>query len=94
MGQSPGGTDVVLGPVCPVVGSGMAGGLLYLLDEDRVAEKLHDDVTAAPLDEGDGTSLRALLEEHARETGSPRAQALLADWPAAAARFVRVAPRA
>ena len=36
--------------------------------------------------------LRALLEEHRAATGSARAETLLADWPAAAARFVQLAP--
>jgi glutamate synthase domain-containing protein 3 len=36
--------------------------------------------------------LYALLEEHLAATGSPRAEALLTDWPAAAARFVHLAP--
>ena len=41
---------------------------------------------------GAWTELRALLEEHARETGSARAKALLADFRAACARFACVVP--
>jgi glutamate synthase (ferredoxin) len=36
--------------------------------------------------------LHTLLEAHAEHTGSAIAHTLLADWPASAARFVRVAP--
>ncbi len=36
--------------------------------------------------------MRELLERHRDLTGSERAAELLADWPASAARFVRVIP--
>jgi hypothetical protein len=42
--------------------------------------------------EADEAQLRTLLEEHAAHTGSLRAKALLADWPAARAAFWKVAP--
>jgi len=38
--------------------------------------------------------LHSLLEAHAEHTGSAIARTLLADWPAATTRFIRVAPRA
>jgi glutamate synthase domain-containing protein 3 len=37
--------------------------------------------------------LRGLIEEHARATGSARAQAILADWEAALGEFVKIMPR-
>ena len=40
----------------------------------------------------DAERLRILVERHARLTGSARAHALLADWPAALSRFVKVLP--
>ncbi|MBN9570731.1 MAG: hypothetical protein J0H30_06675 [Alphaproteobacteria bacterium] len=40
----------------------------------------------------DAERLRILVERHARLTGSARAKALLADWPAALSRFVKVLP--
>ena len=43
--------------------------------------------------DADEALLRTLLEEHAAHTGSLRAKALLADWPAARAAFWKVAPR-
>src|SRR6185369_6178688 len=83
-----GGVGVVLGPVGPVVASGLTGGTVYLLDEDGVAQKVHKDARAVPLDEGDAAALRAIVEEHRRETGSTRAASLLARW--GEARFVKV----
>jgi glutamate synthase (NADPH/NADH) large chain len=41
----------------------------------------------------DGERLRVLLERHHLHTGSKRARALLDDWPASAARFIKVMPR-
>jgi len=40
----------------------------------------------------DAARLRILVERHHRHTGSARAAALLADWPAALAHFVKVTP--
>jgi glutamate synthase (ferredoxin) len=78
-----GGTGVVIGPVGPVVGSGMTGGIVYLLDEDgETARKVHKDARTAPLDADDITQLRAILEDFAAETGSERARAILADFNA------------
>jgi glutamate synthase domain-containing protein 3 len=67
----------------------MTGGVVYLLDEDgTAADRLHKDVVgkAATMDD---PVLRGLVEEHARETGSPRAAALLASGGT----FLRVAPK-
>jgi glutamate synthase domain-containing protein 2/glutamate synthase domain-containing protein 3 len=88
-----GGVGVVLGSLGPVVGSGLTGGVLYLLDEGNLRGLLHPDVMAAPLEAGHAGELRALLEEHAGETGSAVARALLDDWTNAAARFLRVCSR-
>ena len=43
-------------------------------------------------DSEDGDAVRELLERHRDLTGSDRAAELLADWPAAASRFVSVIP--
>jgi len=83
-----GGVGVVLGPVGPVVASGLTGGALYLLAEGGAASRVHKDARAVPLDEADGAALRALVAEHAAETGSARAKALLDRWDPS--RFVKV----
>jgi glutamate synthase domain-containing protein 2/glutamate synthase domain-containing protein 1/glutamate synthase domain-containing protein 3 len=85
-----GGVGVVLGPVGPIVGSGLTGGTLYLWNEDDVARKVHADARTEPLTLEDGALLEAIVQEHARETGSARAQALLDDWTNARERFVKV----
>jgi glutamate synthase domain-containing protein 3 len=90
-----GGVGVVLGPVGPVLGSGMTGGTVWVHEADRkrIEERLHKESvqaqtgTAEELDE-----LRALVEAHATETQSPLAKALLADWAAASARFLKIVP--
>lgn len=86
-----GGVGVVLGPVGPVVGSGLTGGALFLLDEDGLTrEKVHKDAKVLPMDEADAARLRALIEEHLRETGSEKARALLATWEESRGRFLKV----
>jgi glutamate synthase domain-containing protein 2/glutamate synthase domain-containing protein 3 len=89
-----GGVGVVLGPVGSVVGSGMTGGVVYLYDERGGAEgQLHrESVRVEPAGPADLDELRALVAEHAAATSSPRARALLADWEAAARRFLKVVP--
>jgi glutamate synthase (NADPH/NADH) large chain len=42
--------------------------------------------------EADEAVLRRFVENHARYTGSARAQQILADWPAARGRFIKVFP--
>jgi glutamate synthase domain-containing protein 3 len=92
-----GGLGVVLGPTGPVVSSGMTGGTVYLLDEDGLtAQRVHADARVAPLAERnpeETETLRGLVIQFARETGSRKAAALLADWPAAVSRFLVVGPR-
>jgi glutamate synthase (NADPH/NADH) large chain len=50
-------------------------------------------VDLEPLDDGDVETLRQMLSEHAEQTASTVASALLAEWPAATARFTKVMPR-
>ena len=42
--------------------------------------------------EADEIVLRRFIESHARLTGSTRAQQILADWPAARGKFIKVFP--
>jgi len=91
-----GGTVVVLGPAGRNFAAGMSGGEAFVLDEDGTfLGRLNDgSVTARRLD-GSGAEerLRELIERHLEATGSQRAAAVLADWPAARARFWHVVPR-
>src|SRR6476620_10778839 len=86
-----GGIVVILGPTGRNFAAGMSGGYAFVLDldEGRVNPELVD------LDkvEGDAVDeLHALVTRHNEETGSTVAEELLADWPAAVARFTQVMP--
>ncbi|HEX7038815.1 MAG TPA: glutamate synthase-related protein, partial [Trueperaceae bacterium] len=92
-----GGTVVVLGPVGRNFAAGMSGGEAFVLDDDgRFLGRLNDGSVAARRLTGDAAEarLRRLIERHASATGSTVAADLLADWPAARARFWHVLPRA
>ena len=86
-----GGRVVVLGKTGRNFAAGMSGGVAWVLDlkEHRVNTELVElgPVTGAAADE-----LEQLVREHAEETGSDVAAELLADWPAALARFTEVMP--
>jgi glutamate synthase domain-containing protein 3 len=85
-----GGVALVLGPTGFNVGSGMTGGVVYLLDADE--ERLNRQyVQAELLGDEDAATVATLLREHAAETASPRAQALLE--PFDPGRFVRITTR-
>jgi glutamate synthase domain-containing protein 3 len=71
------GVVLVLGPLGLNFGSGMTGGLAYILRAEA-DEVLHREfVTLANLESGEESWLRRVLEEHAYFTASPRAARLL-----------------
>jgi glutamate synthase domain-containing protein 3 len=84
-----GGVGVVAGPVGRVVGSGMTGGELFLLDDGTLEGKVHRELSRATLDGEARGRLEDLLKRHLDATGSPAAAALLAEPGALAARFRR-----
>ena len=73
----------------------MSGGLAFVLDEHG---ELRGKVNVAMLDQledltdDDADEVRALVEEHARRTGSPVARRVLDSWEALLPRFVKVFP--
>jgi glutamate synthase (NADPH) large chain len=91
-----GGRVVVLGPIGRNFAAGMSGGVAYVWDQDghaaaHVNPGMVDlETLAAPADVAE---LRALVEEHARVTGSERAKRILATWDVQLAKFIRVMPR-
>jgi glutamate synthase (NADPH/NADH) large chain len=87
-----GGTVVVLGRIGRNFAAGMSGGIAYLYRPD-LRRVNTDMVDLEPLDVGDATVLRGLVERHRAETGSAVAGRLLADWEPALARFVKVMPK-
>ncbi|MFZ8843269.1 hypothetical protein [Thermoflexus sp.] len=91
-----GGGVVILGPVGDNFGAGMTGGVAYVLDEREELERRYNPqlVRIEPVEDPQEIAfLQAILERHARLTGSPRAQRLLARWPEPLACFRRVQPR-
>jgi glutamate synthase (NADPH/NADH) large chain len=86
-----GGRVAIIGTTGRNVAAGMSGGIAYLLDADeRLVNR--EMVDLEPLDEGDLETLWRMLTEHASETGSPVAQALL-DEGSLGERFTKVMPR-
>ena len=85
-----GGVALVLGPTGYNLGSGMTGGVVYLLDADEMRLN-REYVAAAPLDEAGAGAVRGLLQHHVAETGSRRAERLLADFDPG--RYARVVTR-
>jgi glutamate synthase (NADPH/NADH) large chain/glutamate synthase (ferredoxin) len=90
------GMVVILGPTGKNFGAGMSGGAAYIHDNLEHMELMLNDemVNIVPFDEEeDIANIRALIEQHLQLTGSEVAAAMLADWPAAVARIVKVAPK-
>lgn len=91
-----GGTVLILGGTGRNVAAGMSGGHAYVLDlrTDRVNQVAltSGELELRPLDEAGAAEVERLLRVHHEETGSPRAGELLADLPAALARFTAVVP--
>ncbi len=91
-----GGVAVILGSIGANFGAGMTGGMAYLYDPDGVAEDFINGetlVTCAVSHPHWEAELKALVERHARETGSRKAAAILADWAAERANFLQVCPK-
>lgn len=97
-----GGTAVILGETGRNLAAGMSGGVAYVLDErhDLYKRLNHglvksydlDDATTTLRDKSDEENLRSLIEEHAAETGSQKAKALLADWEKSKRLFKKIIP--
>lgn len=87
-----GGVVVVLGETGRNFAAGMSGGYAFVLDldEQRVNRELVD---LGPVTGEAAEQLKGIVEQHAEETGSAVAAALLADWEAALPRFTEVMPR-
>jgi len=83
---------VILGATGRNVAAGMSGGVAYVLDL-RVANVNREMVDIEELTAADEAFVLDVVTRHRQETGSTVAAALLADWPAAAARFSMIMPR-
>ena len=90
------GTVVVLGPTGRNFAAGMSGGVAFVLNEaGRFAELCNlemvdlEEVEA----EEDKATLRRMLVDHYRHTGSKNAERVLAAWDEMLPRFEKVMPR-
>jgi len=91
-----GGVAVILGAIGANFAAGMTGGMAYLYDPDGVARALinRESVVVCPPGEGHWLDeLKALIERHAAETGSRRAQDILRYWDIEKGHFLQICPR-
>jgi len=90
-----GGTVAVLGRTGRNFAAGMSGGTAYVFDEagDFASRCNTQMVYLEKLEPEDASMLKELIERQASLTGSMRAQAILANWEAQLAKFVKVMPK-
>ncbi|MGR3813054.1 MAG: glutamate synthase large subunit [Cognatishimia activa] len=91
-----GGVAVILGSIGANFGAGMTGGMAYLYDPDGTAEAVMNmetlvtcPVTVAHWED----QLKTLVERHAAETGSRKAQDILQHWDLEKGNFLQVCPK-
>jgi glutamate synthase (ferredoxin) len=90
-----GGTVVCLGTVGRNVAAGMTGGLGYFYDEEgNFMSRVNQEIVAVQrLQTAAGEKqLKDLIQEHVDRTGSPKGQALLANWNEAKGKFWQLVP--
>ncbi|PKP83672.1 MAG: glutamate synthase large subunit, partial [Alphaproteobacteria bacterium HGW-Alphaproteobacteria-2] len=91
-----GGVAVILGPIGANFGAGMTGGMAYLHDPDGTAAPLINMETLVicpvTVDHWEA-ELHGLIEEHARETRSVKAAAILQHWEEEKRHFLQVCPK-
>jgi len=91
-----GGVAVILGRIGANFGAGMTGGMAYLYDPDNLAEdymNLESLVTCGIGHPHWEAQLKGLIERHAKETGSVKANAILSNWEAERNNFLQVCPK-
>jgi glutamate synthase (ferredoxin) len=89
-----GGTVVVLGETGRNFAAGMSGGIAYVLDNDEhFRTNCNTEMVALEhLDDKDLETLKGMIEQHAKLTGSARATIILLNWRTYAHKFVKVMP--
>ncbi|MEX1236148.1 MAG: glutamate synthase large subunit [Roseovarius sp.] len=91
-----GGVAVILGRLGANFGAGMTGGMAYLYDPNGDAAPLMNRetiVTCAVQHPHWEAELKGLIERHAAETGSLKAQDILQHWATERGHFLQVCPR-
>jgi glutamate synthase (NADPH/NADH) large chain len=78
-----GGRVLVIGDVGRNFAAGMTGGMAYVWDPDLSLKAMLADTapSARRPSDSDLADIRALVEAHLSNTGSPVAAAILEDWP-------------
>jgi len=90
------GLIVILGTTGQNFGAGMSGGTAYVYDEDGVFQsRINTEMVAAlPVQRDiDKAEAKALIEDHLKLTGSPRAEKLLSNWEKTCKKLIRVIPK-
>ncbi|MFT3690647.1 glutamate synthase large subunit [Paenirhodobacter sp.] len=91
-----GGVAVILGRIGANFGAGMTGGMAYLYDPEGVAVDYMnlESIVTNPIGHPHWEAqLKGLIERHAKETGSRKAQDILQNWEAERANFLQVCPK-
>ncbi|HRJ00072.1 MAG TPA: glutamate synthase large subunit [Hyphomonas sp.] len=92
------GRAMILGPVGDNFGAGMTGGAAYVWDpanrfEHYVNPESIDWYPLSDMPEEHVGEAKAMLEEHARRTGSVRAKDLIENWDAALGQMLMIVPK-
>ena len=91
-----GGVAVILGSTGRNFAAGMSGGIAFVYDKDDNFDESFNDGMAdleSVSDPEDISTLKELIENHKKYTGSTPATEILADWDAAVKRFKKIMPR-
>jgi len=91
-----GGVAVILGRIGANFGAGMTGGMAYLYDPEGSAAPLmnRETIVTGPVQHPHWEDqLHGLIQRHAEETGSRKAQDILQHWATERAYFLQVCPR-
>ena len=91
-----GGVAVILGSIGANFGAGMTGGMAYIYDPENQAEEvmnMESIVTARVQVDHWKKELRSLVEKHAVETESRRAQEILRNWDIEVSNFIQICPK-
>ncbi|PCD75578.1 glutamate synthase large subunit [Pseudothioclava arenosa] len=91
-----GGVAVILGSIGANFGAGMTGGMAYLYDPDGTAEDFINPESLVTCGLGHAHwehQLKTLIERHAAETYSRKAQDILQHWETEKANFLQVCPK-
>ncbi|MEZ5691455.1 MAG: glutamate synthase large subunit [Rickettsiales bacterium] len=91
-----GGIAVILGNVGHNFAAGMTGGMAFVYDEDDhfTARVNEDNVVYQKIASSHWeNALKELIEEHLKETGSPRADSILSGWEWELPKFWQICPK-